>query len=1016
MSSILPLIQADPYDPAAVRHYLAAQGFADATETVAAVPRRYATVFRKKKAAPLSTPVEPGADRAERLLFDLVSREDLRPLLLPWLDDLLADLGEAPEPIRSLLNLAQYVDAVPDPAVLLQQLQHHAGVRRRLIHLFSFSQALADTLILQPELLECLQDSPLPRPRSELRRLAREAAAAAGSPPEAAFEALRRFRRRETLRIGLLDMETQSWRQKRHFADIVHQISDLAQVCVQESLRLLTGDVPPPLVVVAMGKLGARELNYSSDIDLIFIHTGDNHAMQTLGQNLLAVLSEASSAGTLYRVDMRLRPDGQSGALATSFNYALSYYESLAASWEWQAMIKSRIIAGDARLGRRFRHFTRAVIWARRPDDSHLRDMVALKQRAEARDQGSDPANVKEGPGGIRDAEWVVQQLQLMVGPSHRKARAQATLRAIDRLHELQALTAVEARELRQGYLFLRVLEHRLQLFSERAVRVLPSVFQERVALARRMGCHWRGRAAERWLSEEHQRHRREIRRLCDQLFWGWQEPATSEDTLKMLPPSVQPRLDRMVHGTDAHPVPGPLSRQLQVVLPEALVGLHRAADSERALSNLEQLCDASGNRLSLLRALGTQPSLSHAVFTILGGSQTLADTLIRFPELLELAATREQLTEPRRGEEARAECRSYCLTFRDRGAALRRWKRREMLRIGLRDLVLDASPHEIAGEIADLAQSCLMLACEEALAMNRLMSEMLAFALVGMGKLGGGEMHYASDCDVLFAYEGYDRLTTQSEAAALIGESVLTLMGEPTEEGVCFPVDPRLRPEGQSGPLVPSVQGYLRYFERETGGLAVWERQALTRARTVAGDTGVASRLLAAIRHVAYPEDWNPAWGDELRHIKQRVEQERAAHGSGSEVFDVKLGPGTLSDIEFTAQWLALKHGARHPAIQVPNTRQQLAAALQAGVLEAAAGEALQQAYTFFRRAELRLQISQDHARSAVRRDSPEFIIWARAATGAADPAAAVELFAGSWGEHAARVRAIMEYVRDSL
>jgi glutamate-ammonia-ligase adenylyltransferase len=212
-------------------------------------------------------------------------------------------------------------------------------------------------------------------------------------------------------------MEGQTWRDEDDFNLVVRQISDLAQVCVQEALRVLGKEECLPFAVIGMGKLGARELNYSSDIDLIFLHDGDNAAMQKLGETLFKALSDSSSAGTIHRVDMRLRPDGKSGPLVTSMSYALSYYESYAAAWEWQAMIKSRVIAGDASLGRRFRKFLRGVTWARRADDAHLREMLAMKRRSEATPEGKDLSNVKQGPGSIRDAEWVVQQSQMMVGP-----------------------------------------------------------------------------------------------------------------------------------------------------------------------------------------------------------------------------------------------------------------------------------------------------------------------------------------------------------------------------------------------------------------------------------------------------------------------------------------------------------------------------------------------------------------------------------------------------------------------
>jgi glutamate-ammonia-ligase adenylyltransferase len=636
----------------------------------------------------------------------------------------------------------------------------------------------------------------------------------------------------------------------------------------------------------------------------------------------------------------------------------------------------------------------------------------------------------------------------MMVGPQHPRARASSTLRALIPLLDFHAITPDEARTLRDGYLFLRVLEHRLQLLDDRAVRTLPESEKERSAIARRMGSRWRNGAAARWLNEEHSRHRRAIRALCEHMFWGWRDTtegtedgerphgpevdgSSSGSAKEGELPSVSPasamtvqlsadsrrRLQRMAEGTPNHPLPAPLARQIAAALPDALQELDGATDPERAVANLERLCEASGNRLSLLRSLSAAPAMSRGVFTILGGSEFLTDTLIRVPELLDLAAQRPLLAQPKGPEQARADCRSYCLTFRDRAAALRRWKAREMLRIGLRDLVLNADPHEITAEIAHLAGSCLALACEEVGAKLRPGSDRIQFCVLGMGKFGGAEMHYSSDADVIFSYQTPATFDQAPNIARTWAEELMRFMGERTEDGIAFELDPRLRPEGRNGALAPSVQGYIEYFENPTHGIAIWERQALTRARYVAGDAETAARLRSAIRHVAYPDEWQPGWSEELRHIKSRVENERAARGAASgDVYDVKLGPGTLNDIEFSAQWLALRHGAKYPALQTTHTIGQIDAAAEAGVLPAADAAVLRDAYTFLRRAELRLQITQEQAVHGVKHNSKEFAAWARSVFPDAQRDEATARFEAEWQQHTSAARKVMERVRDSL
>jgi glutamate-ammonia-ligase adenylyltransferase len=665
-------------------------------------------------------------------------------------------------------------------------------------------------------------------------------------------------------------------------------------------------------------------------------------------------------------------------------------------------------------------------------DDAHLQEIVDMKRRSEATPEGRDILNVKQGPGAIRDAEWVVQQLQMMIGPSHQRARAKSTLRAAQALREFGALTFDEERALRSGYLFLRVLEHRLQLRDERAIRVVPKDAKERAALARRMEFTGRGEAAARRLEEELEHHRAAVRLLCERLFWGWRDESEQQteadsraatstqnsDLIIQNSPEAQRRLQRLAEGTSTRPLPAPLARQIRAALSDALSELPHAADPERALSNLESLCEASGNRLSLLRSLGASPRLARAVYAILGGSQRLSETLIHFPQLLDMAAQPERLAGAKTGEQARADCRDYCFAFRDRAAALRRWKARELVRIGLRDLVLDASPLEITREIADLASSCIALGVGEVGASLRPASERVAFGVIGMGKLGGGEMHYASDADVLFVYATPPELVSTHDAplATAWAEQLMRFVGERTPEGAGFEMDARLRPEGASGALVRTVSAYVEYFEREHNGLAAWERQALTRARFVAGDASMAARLQVAIRHVAYPEQWRPEWSDELRHIKGRVENERGAKAKSADVFDVKLASGTLSDIEWSAQWLAMKHGVAHPQLQTPNTWHQLEAAESARVLEPADAEALRHAYLFLRRAELRLQITQENAPKVVKRGSPEWTRWARALFPNEPSEVAGERFEEEWKSSTQSVRQVFERVRDAL
>ncbi len=955
------------------------------------------------------------APRALRLLASCAKTDEERTALAAFEDVLCFELGQSADPMRALLAFSNICDRLSsnDKIAFFARLQNDEPALERLSLLLSWSQSLAEGVTRDTANLEMVFAGGQKMSRAQLRPEARACAT---------LDELRAWRKRQFLRIGLLDLVRPTWRDENVFFLVVRQISDLAQVVIARALEILAPDATG-FCVLLLGKGGARELNYSSDVDLVFLSENRADAAQ-VGEQLLRALGEMTPAGFLWRADLRLRPDGTAGPLVTPLSYALTYYESYAAAWEWQALIKTRVVAGDAKLGRRFRKFTRAITWARRADDSHLREVWEMKRRSEKTGDGSDARNVKSGPGGIRDAEWIVQQLQMMLGPTHPRARAKDTLRALHVLEELSALSPEEASGLRNGYLWMRVVEHRLQIWQEQAVRQIPGKAEDKAQLARRLGCFWRGASATRWFDEEHTRHTKEIRALCERLFWTFRGEGdeSSGELVDLLPPFLRDkssvaRLERLANGTQTRPLPAPLSRQIRAVLPGALSSIPRAADANRALVAFENLCEASGNRLSLLRSLEAAPRLNDAIWTILGGSQTLSDTLVRNPQLLDFVANRALLEVPRSRDEARAACRDYCLAFRDRGAALRRWRGRELLRIGLRDLVLNAPSCEITMEIAFLAGACLDLAVDEIKARLRPESNSLAFCVIGLGKFGGVEMHYASDLDVVFVFESFAPSSAQTALATRFAEELIAFLGGRTEDGAGWNLDARLRPNGASGTLAVTTQRLREYFDNPLHGFAVWERQALTRARLAAGDSALGARAMTAIRVAAHPPGWSLEWSDELLHIKERVERERAAKGSTSgEVFDVKLGLGTLSDIEWAAQWLSLKHGHDIPTLQTPNTRDQLKAARDANLLAGVESDAMRGAYDWFRRAELRLQIAREGAPSSVKRASKDFSIWARAVLPGLPGDEAPVVFEETWRAHALNVRLIFERVRDML
>lgn len=329
----------------------------------------------------------------------------------------------------------------------------------------------------------------------------------------------------------------------------------------------------------------------------------------------------------------------------------------------------------------------------------------------------------------------------------------------------------------------------------------------------------------------------------------------------------------------------------------------------------------------------------------------------------------------------------------------------------------MEASPHEITSEIAVLAGACLDLATSEIRDELRPGSMQIAFATIALGKFGGVEMHYGSDCDVVFAYQSAPGSPDAAPMATLFAEKLLAWCGERTVDGPGFPLDARLRPYGASGALASPLGAFEEYFDNPKSGFAAWERQALTRARFAAGDGATGARFMALARSAAFPEIWPAEWSEELQHIKNRVENERTGKGAfKNQVFDLKLGPGGLSDIEWSAQWNAMKHGARFPALQTPNTRRQLSAARNAELLSDGEFQTLEAAYTWLRRAELRWQIAREGALSAVKKGSEDAALWARALFPGLKNGAAGARFEEEWQRHTQGARAVFERVRDGL
>jgi glutamate-ammonia-ligase adenylyltransferase len=802
-------------------------------------------------------------------------------------------------------------------------------VRDALVAIGCASRSLSTALVADPSLVAVVDD-----PDARI----------GSAPPDGA--ALRRWKRQELLRIAAADLLG-----RITLADVGRRLAALADTCLAAAVELAAPALP--FAVVGMGKLGGRELNYASDVDVLFVHDGAGDAADAAARRLLTVMSEPTADGIVFRTDADLRPEGRAGALSRSLDSYEAWYERWARPWEFQALLKARPAAGDLGLAARFVAATRPRVWPDVLDPDLVREARAMKARSEAgtRRRGVGARELKRAPGGIRDVEFAVQLLQLVHGRHDTEIRSATTLDALGELAAGGYVEADDAERLASAYTFLRTVEHRLQLRDEAQTHTLPDDPEGRTLLARVLGYRDRAEAsALDAFDADHRAHQAHVRAIHEHLFFapildtlagtGRLPPAAVEDRLVAFgfADTAQTRaaLASLTRGLTR------TSRVLQQLLAVILDWLSATPDPDLGLLQLRRLAEHPARSTALATTFRDQPGAAARVCRVLGSSRLVGDALLRQPDVVELLGDDDWFARERTPEELRGAALGT-LAWRDdpdaRRAGLRRFKRRELLRIAARD-VLDLASLETTGrELAAVADACV----EAAL---RSLEPPLPFAVIGMGSYGGRDLSYASDLDLLFVYEGDD--PTDFEAAGRVARELIAELSATTDEGQTFRVDPNLRPEGKVGPLARSLDGYRSYYSR--WGLG-WEFQALLRARPVAGDPDLGRRFLELVEPFAYRDSFGADEAREVRRMKARIERERIPPGVDPQ-FHLKLGRGGLVDVEFTVQLLQLQHGFAHPAVRGAATGPALRALGRAGLLDPDDETVLAAAYGFCARA----------------------------------------------------------------
>jgi glutamate-ammonia-ligase adenylyltransferase len=847
-------------------------------------------------------------------------------------------LEHAADPHGARTVLARILEQQP---ALADELRDDRTVRDALIAVACASRSLSTALAHDPGMVAPLRDGHELATERTVDGFRRSIDAAGITDPDE----LRIWKRRELLRIAARDL--------LRVADLPavgRELAALAEVCLQEALRLVEAEVE--LAVVAMGKLGGRELNYASDVDVLFVHGDDDPtAVDHAARRVLAVMAEPSPAGIVFRTDADLRPEGRSGPLARSLESYAAWYERWAQAWEFQALIKARPVAGDAALGARFMELVAPHVWPDVLGPDAVRSVRAMKVRSEGEThkRGLDDRELKRGRGGIRDIEFAVQLLQLVHGRHDPSIRSGNTLEALGQLVDAGYVDQADAAPFDAAYRFLRTVEHRLQLWDEQQTHTLPADLDGRTRLARVLGYRdSREASAVEQLDAAHRSHQAHVRTTHEKLFFGPLLEALSGRPGPLTADAAEERL-RAFGFLDLRATRAALeeltsgfsrtSRLMDQLLPLLLEWCSESPDPDLALLQLRRLAEGPARSSNLAMVFRDVPGAAERTCRILGSSRLLGDALRRQPEFVKTLGDDAALARPKPRaqfvEQAIAAVRWRSDDVDARRSGLRRFKRRELLRVASRDLLDVADLVETGRDLSTLADACLEAALVG-------LDPQVPFAVIGMGRFGGRDLSYASDLDVLFVYDG-DGPDAFHEAER-VAEELLTEIGERTPEGQTFAIDATLRPEGKQGALTRSLEGYRSYWERY--GLT-WEFQSLVKARPVAGDRGLAERFVALAEPFVYRDRFPDEDVREVRRMKVRIEQERIPPGEDPQ-FHLKLGRGSLSDVEFTVQLLQLQHGAEHASVRTPETMTALEALEVVGLLAPDDAEALRESFWF--------------------------------------------------------------------
>lgn len=898
---------------------------------------------------------------------------------------LVETLGGAADPDRALLGLVRLLDALAGlggaeagPAGLGRAWATEEGLRARLTAVLGCSVALTDHLVRHPDRWRVLGPAPdAGAGWPDAAALRADLLESVGAEPDddhpvaavagdAGAAALRDRYRTHVLALAARDLTDA--RPTDLLPRVCEQLADLAGAALEAALAVARAELAPPapgaggaepcrLAVIGMGKCGARELNYVSDVDVIFITAdGDDPALATrLARRTCALIAGPGSEPPLWEVDTALRPDGKSGPLVRSLGSARSYYDRWADPWEFQALLKARPIAGDAGVGAAFVGLAADRVWQIAGRPGFVEGVQAMRARVVAGiPAGQADRQVKLGVGGLRDIEFTVQLLQLVHG------RGDTALRQADTLGALGALAAGSyigrdaAHRLDQAYRWLRVVEHRLQLPGLRRTHLLP----DRPDELRRLGracAPVLGDSTALDLLTAWRATRRRVRALHERIFYGPLLAAASRlstEEAMLSPEAAEARLAAIGYRDPAgalrhiQALVSGLSRRAATqrrLLPVLLGWFAAGTDPDRGLLAFRRISEALGATPWYLRMLRDSEVAARRLARVLSSSRLATDLLEGSPEAAQWF-TDDAGLRPRSRARLAGEMAAAADRHEGPGAAadaVLAIRSREVLRAAIAQIVGVADLETVARILTDATVAAIDAVLEVAVHTVSTPREASGqgtpfparLLVVGMGRLGGGELGFGSDADVLYAFEPVPGASeaVAAQAATAVVTLLQQLLARPGR-GARLDVDAALRPEGRRGPLVRSLDALRAYYAQWA---EPWEAQALLRATPMAGHAGVAARFREIVDPVRYPEELPADAVRQIRRLKARMESERLPRGTDP-ALHVKLGRGGLSDVEWTVQLLQLRHAARLPTLRTASTLGALAAAQDAGVVSA--------------------------------------------------------------------------------